>query len=92
MPPSLRLWTPFRRTSLRRRFGLDRTSVTAHVGQRSLTVRPNRTRFRFGRFLSGRNVGSAALGVLAVSWLRRSPGGGRRWGLERQAAAPSRSR
>ena len=56
-------------------------SLTAHVGKLSLTVRSNRSRHRLGPLPRGRHVGSMGLGLLAVSWLRRSPGSSR-WGLE----------
>jgi hypothetical protein len=63
-----------------------RASLTAHLGQRSLTVRLNRSLFRFGRTSNSAHVGTLTVGLVAMSWLRRPPGGGRRWGFDRQQA------
>ena len=65
-------------------------SLTAHLGARSLTLRLNRSRRPVGMWANGRNVGSVAVGLIVLSWLRRSPGGGRRWGVERSSILGSR--
>jgi hypothetical protein len=64
-------------------------SVTAHVGRLSLTLRYNRSGRLLGTNNLSRHVGSLGLGVLGLSWLRRSPGGGDRWGVERQHPRPA---
>jgi hypothetical protein len=57
-------------------------SLTAHLGLLTVTLRRNRSSRRLETFPRSRHVGSLGVGLLAVSWLRRPPGGGRRWGLE----------
>jgi hypothetical protein len=65
------------------------SSFTAHLGQLSLTVRPNRSPHRLGTSTHRSHVGSVRVGLLALSWLRR-PTGSRRWGVERQHRRPGR--
>jgi hypothetical protein len=56
-------------------------TVTAHLGRSTVSLRPVRTQPRFGLGPRSRFVGSVGLGLLSVSWLRRSPGR-THWGLE----------